>query len=49
MFCDESLGKFKFRTFPGQVGPQILSLESFDYFGPSEHFSSQKEKKEELS
>ena len=44
MFCEEHLGKMKFRTFPEQDGPQILSLESIDYFGTSEHFSGQKEK-----
>ena len=39
MFCDESLGKIKFRAFPKCVGPQIISLESVDYFGASEHYS----------
>ena len=38
MFCEESLGKIKFRAFPKRVGPQILSLESVDYFGKSEHY-----------
>ena len=38
MFCEESLGKIKFRTFPKRVGPRILSLESVDYFGTSEHY-----------
>ena len=33
MFCEESLGKIKFRAFPKRVGPQILSFESVDYFG----------------
>ena len=33
MFCKESLGKIKFRAFPKQVGPRILSLENVDYFG----------------
>ena len=37
MFCEESLGKIKFRAFPKRVGPRILSLESVDYFGASEH------------
>ena len=37
MFCEESLGKIKFRAFPKRVGPRILSLESVDYFGTSEH------------
>ena len=27
MFCEESLGKIKFRAFPKRVGPRILSLE----------------------
>ena len=31
------LGKTKFRAFPKRVGPRILSLESVDYFGASEH------------
>ena len=31
MFCEESLGKVKFRAFPKRVGPRILSLESVDY------------------
>ena len=35
MFCQESLGKIK---FPKRVGPRILSLESVDYFGASEHY-----------
>ena len=38
MFCDESLGKIKFRAFPKRVCPRILSLESVDYFGASEHY-----------
>ena len=38
MFCEESLGKVKFRAFPKRVGPRILSLESVDYFGASEHY-----------
>ena len=29
--------KIKFRAFPKRVDPRILSLESFDYFGTSEH------------
>ena len=37
MFCEESLGKITFRAFPKHVGPRILSLESIDYFGASEH------------
>ena len=38
MFCEESFGKVKFRTFPKRVSPQILSLKSVDYFGTSEHY-----------
>ena len=38
MFCEESLGKIKFRAFPKRVGPRIVSLESVDYFGISEHY-----------
>ena len=45
MFCRESLGKIKFRAFPEQVGPRILSLESVNYFGTSEHHSGRKKKK----
>ena len=37
MFCEENLGKIKFRVFPKRVGPRILSLKSVDYFGTSEH------------
>ena len=36
--CEESLGKIKFRAFPKRVDPRILSLESVDYFGTSEHY-----------
>ena len=32
------LGKIKFRAFPKRVGLRILSLESSDYFGTSEHY-----------
>ena len=32
------LGKIKFRAFPKRVSPRILSLESTDYFGTSEHY-----------
>ena len=48
MFCKESLGKIKFRAFPKRVGPRILSLESVDYFGTSEHYRvvGKKKKKE---
>ena len=38
MFCEESLGKIKLRAFPKRVSPRILSHESFDYFGTSEHY-----------
>ena len=34
----ESLEKIKFRAFPKRVGPRILSRESVDYFGTSEHY-----------
>ena len=37
-----------FRAFPAQVGPQILSLESFDYFGTREYFSGQKKKRRRI-
>ena len=37
-FCKESLGKIKLGAFPKRVGPRILSLESDDYFGTSEHY-----------
>ena len=33
MFWEERLGNIKFRA-----GPRILSLESVDYFGTSEHY-----------
>ena len=49
MFCEESLGKIKFRTFPKRVGPPILSLESVDYFGTSEHYWVVEKEKEESS
>ena len=32
------LGKIKSRAFPERVGPRILSLQSVDYFGTSEHY-----------
>ena len=32
------LGKIKVRAFPKRVGPRILSLESVDYVGASEHY-----------
>ena len=39
MFTEKkkNLGKIGFRAFPKHVSPQILSLESNDYFGTSEH------------
>ena len=37
MFCEESFGKIKSRVFPKRVGVRILSFESVDYFGTSEH------------
>ena len=42
MFCEEIIGKIKFRAFPNRVGPRILSLESVDYFGTSEHYVEKK-------
>jgi len=42
--AEESLGKIKFWTFPERVDPRILSLESVDYFGTSEHFSGRKKR-----
>ena len=47
MFCEGSLKKIKFRAFPKRVSPRILSLESVDYFGASEHYWVVKKKKEE--
>ena len=37
--------KLRLRAFSERVCPRILSLESFDYFGTSEHFGG-REKKE---
>ena len=34
-----------YRAFPERVGPRILSLESVDYFGTTDHFSGQKKKR----
>ena len=31
-----------YQAFPERVGPRILSLESVDYFGTTDHFSSRK-------
>ena len=39
--------KLRFRAFPEQVCSRILSIESVDYFGTSEHFGNRKKKKEE--
>ena len=30
MFCEDSLGKIKFRAFPKRAGPRIKSLGSVD-------------------
>ena len=35
-----------YRAFPERVGPRILSLESVDYFGTTDHFSGRKKKKQ---
>ena len=32
--------KLRFRAFPDRVCPRILSLESVDYFGTTEHFGN---------
>ena len=34
-----------YRACPERVGPRILSLESVDYFGTSDHFSGRKKKR----
>ena len=47
MFSEESLGKIKFKAIPKRVGSRILSLESVDYFGTSEHYWMVEKKKEE--
>ena len=39
--------KLRFRAFPERVCPRILSLESVDYFGTSEHFGVEKKEEEE--
>ena len=31
-----------YQAFPERVGPRILSLESVDYFGTTDHFSGRK-------
>ena len=33
-----------YQAFPERVGPRILSLESVDYFGTTDHFSGRKKK-----
>ena len=38
-----------YRAFPERVGPRILSLESVDYFGTTDHFSDRKKKKNNLN
>ena len=35
---EKTLGTRLFRAFPKRVGPRILSLESVDYLGTSEHY-----------
>ena len=37
----------RLRAFPERVGPRILSLESVDYFGTSEHFSGRKKQQQQ--
>ena len=34
-----------YRAFPEGFGPRILSLESVDYFGTTDHFSGRKKEK----
>ena len=36
--------EFPYRAFPERVAPRILSLESVDYFGTTDHFSGRKKK-----
>ena len=45
LFCEESLWKNKFRASPKSIGPRILSLESVDHLGTSEHYSVVQKKK----
>ena len=33
-----------YRAFPERVGPRVLSLESVDYFGTTDHFIGRKKK-----
>ena len=48
MFSEESLGEITFKAIRKRVGSRILSLESVDYFGTSEHYwKVEKKKKEE--
>ena len=49
MFCKESLGKIKFRAFPKQVGPRILSLENVDYFGTLVNTTEESKENKDLS
>ena len=53
MFCEKSLhttvGKIKSGAFPKRVGPQILSIESVDYFGTSKHYWVVKKKNKNLN
>ena len=49
MFFEENLGKIKFRAFLKCAGPRILSLESVDYFGTSEHYWVVEKKKKNLN
>ena len=37
-----------YRACPERVGSRILSLESVDYFGTSDHFSGRKKKKNRI-
>ena len=37
-----------YRAFPERIGPRILSLESVDYFGRTDHFSVRKKEKNNL-
>ena len=38
-----------YRAFPERVGPRILSLESVNYFGTTDHFSGRKKKENILN
>ena len=37
-----------YRAFPERVGPRILSLESVDYFGTTDHFEQWSKKKKRI-